>query len=108
MHLLDPSSYQQRYQAYLNSAAWIAIRIKTFLRADNQCELRYPGCTKRAKEVHHTTYLYWNSPSGDIPGYTVIAACSECHRYHHRRKVYDHLQAANDNQIELPLQVSRL
>jgi hypothetical protein len=93
----DPASYHQRYRAYLRSYLWTyVIRPRTFYLADWTCEVGAPGCTGRAEECHHRTYLRW-SRGMDRPGEDTIATCRNCHRYVHSHPITV-ADPANDNE----------
>lgn len=70
------AAWWNRYNTYLQSAAWRELRARVLLRAQNRCE----GCGVRvAVQVHHLTYahvcaeLLWE----------LRAVCMECHERLH-------------------------
>jgi hypothetical protein len=94
----DPSTYWQRYRAYLKSYIWWhVVRPMTFKNADYKCQAGKPGCTGVAEECHHRTYLFW-SRCMDRPGVTTVAVCRNCHRWIHS---HPRMTADNDNQLPL-------
>jgi hypothetical protein len=91
----DPASYWKRYQRYLRSHVWQHIRRTTFELADYACQANKPGCTGRAEECHHRTYLFW-SRGLDRPGDHTIAVCRNCHSWIHSHPIM-WADPANDN-----------
>jgi hypothetical protein len=92
----DPATYWQRLQRYYRSHLWLRyIRPVTFELADYTCQANKPGCTGRAEECHHLTYLFW-SRGMDRPGEHTIAVCRRCHSYIHSHPIMLP-DAANDN-----------
>lgn len=62
----------ERYNAYLQTAAWRERRAKVLRRAGGTCE----ACLERpAVQVHHTTYKHL----GCEPLFELRAVCLECH-----------------------------
>ena len=88
----------RKYLAYLRSARWSGIpygkRHQALVRADFRCQI--PGCARPAIQVHHWTY----KRLGDEAPEDLCAVCLWCHKRLHTWYVPD---AANDNQLELPL-----
>jgi hypothetical protein len=75
------------YEAYMLTLAWERKRLAVLRAAGRQCQLKRPGCTKRAETAHHLTYerLGCERP-GDL-----VAACPACHAAIHGRDVLSYL-----------------
>jgi hypothetical protein len=77
-------AYQQRnqdlrslgfstYADYLQSETWKAIRVRVLKRDNYRCH----GCTRRAFQVHHTSYSADVLAGRNIK--PLVAICRECH-----------------------------
>lgn len=67
---------RERYQTYLQSDGWRAIRLPVLRRAAGHCE----GCGKSsALEIHHLTYDHACDPFL----FELVALCRSCHRRLH-------------------------
>jgi 5-methylcytosine-specific restriction endonuclease McrA len=72
----DDKAWWARYNAYLRSEKWTAIRALIMKRAGGMCE----GClTRRAVQVHHLTYAH----VCDEFMWELRAVCNECHERFH-------------------------
>lgn len=74
------STKPNRYQKYLASPEWKAVRDQVMRRAGGQCERE--GCTRRAKQVHHKTY----EGLGAETLRDIEALCGLCHTKEHPDK----------------------
>lgn len=65
-----------KYQSYLNSPEWFALRLKVLARCNYMCE----GCrSKPAEHVHHLTYAHiYNEFLWELVG-----VCNGCHKRVH-------------------------
>jgi 5-methylcytosine-specific restriction endonuclease McrA len=59
-----------------STRAWRRVRAAVLERDGYRCQLRLPGCTTAATEVHHTV---GREVSGDDPG-QLVAACRSCNQ----------------------------
>lgn len=71
----DPER-RARDKAFYDSAEWRACR-KAKLKRDPDCELRLPGCTKRAKIVNHKKPR--SQGGADFDDDNLQSSCWECH-----------------------------
>ena len=68
----EAAEWFKKYEAYLHSPEWQALRRKTLERARGLCE----GCRERpATEVHHLTYDH----VGEEMLWDLVATCEPCH-----------------------------
>lgn len=58
--------------------AWTALRKRIIERANDLCELRLPGCTNRATQVHHSQP--WSGKPEDADPSTLVACCAPCNK----------------------------
>lgn len=59
-----------------STRAWRTTRALVLARDQNRCQLKLPGCTTVATEVHH---LLGREVSGDNPEH-LVAACGGCNK----------------------------
>lgn len=57
-----------------STRAWRKVRTQVLERDAHRCQLRLPGCTTLATQVHHLTA---REASGDNPA-ALVAACRSC------------------------------
>lgn len=57
-----------------STSAWRRMRARVLHRDKYLCQLRLPGCTIKATQVHH---VLGRSVSGDDPRY-LVASCRSC------------------------------
>ena len=75
--MLIRQDWDRWYPRYLESDAWMELRLKVFERANWRCE----QCKAPATEVHHLTYIHvGNEAMEDLQ-----ALCRQCHKRQHRR-----------------------
>jgi 5-methylcytosine-specific restriction endonuclease McrA len=74
--LKSQNDQKEKYQSYLNSSEWFALRLKVLARCNYMCE----GCrSKPAEHVHHLTYAHiYNEFLWELVG-----VCNGCHKRVH-------------------------
>ena len=69
---IDKKEREKRYDEYLQSDKWKAIRLKIFKRDNNLCQI----CLEApAQHVHHLTY----ANLGDELMTELLSVCKDCH-----------------------------
>ena len=69
---IDKKEREKRYDEYLQSDKWKAIRLKVLKRDNNLCQ----GCLEApAQDVHHITYDNF----GDELMFELLSVCRDCH-----------------------------
>ena len=76
------SNLSPEYRAYIASPEWRA-RSRAFLMANPRCQLKHPGCTRRATQAHHRDY----SELFHETARTLQAVCASCHAAEEWHKV---------------------
>ena len=66
------------YQVYLQSDDWKERRGMVLKRDNYLCQAFLPGCTRRATEVHHTSYELHRA-IGSEAGWNLQSVCHGCH-----------------------------
>lgn len=67
------------HRDYLKTPWWRARRLVRLEFDKYVCQAQFPGCGKRATEVHHLTY----TTKGREPLWHLRSVCDFCHRYIH-------------------------
>jgi 5-methylcytosine-specific restriction endonuclease McrA len=76
MRTLEQAAWRRKYDAYLSTSKWKALREKVLLRAKGLCE----GCgERRATQVHHLTY----ERLGNEMLFDLVAVCHDCQKQIH-------------------------
>jgi 5-methylcytosine-specific restriction endonuclease McrA len=86
-----------RYNEYLKSPYWRAIRRRVLYRAGNQCE--HCGSSQNL-QIHHKTYERLGCEQMD----DLEALCDSCHAHHHQLPARPVIRSSGPEHISVILQ----
>jgi len=71
--------WRWRYEKYIASDEWKERRDRIMKKYKNVCQAGFAGCTGRAVQVHHLTYMRLGNEQNDH----LIPVCLNCHKQIH-------------------------